>query len=199
MSKHVDYYFATISPFMYLGHDRLVAIAAKHGATIAVKPINLGEVFPVSGGLPLSKRAPQRQAYRLVELERWSDHLDIPLNCQPRFFPVNGDLAASWILAAQEQGLDAAMALTGAIGRAIWAQERDVASESTLFGIAEELRLDAAALARRAATPEILGRYKAYTQEAIERKIFGAPTYIYRDELFWGQDRLDFLDRALAK
>ena len=199
MSKLIDYYFATISPFMYLGHDRLVAIAAKHGATIAVKPINLGEVFPVSGGLPLSKRAPQRQAYRLVELERWSDHLDIPLNCQPRFFPVNGDLAASWILAAQEQGLDAAMALTGAIGRAIWAQERDVASESTLFGIAEELRLDAAALARRAATPEILGRYKALTKEAIERKVFGAPTYIYRDELFWGQDRLDFLDRALAK
>ena len=199
MTKLVDYYFATISPFMYLGHERFAAIAARHGATIAVKPINLGEVFPVSGGLPLSKRAPQRQAYRLVELERWSDHLDIPLNCQPRFFPVNGDLAASWILAAQEQGLDAAMALTGAIGRAIWAQERDVASESTLFGIAEELRLDAAALARRAATPEILGRYKAYTQEAIERKIFGAPTYIYRDELFWGQDRLDFLDRALAK
>ena len=199
MTKLVDYYFATISPFMYLGHERFAAIAAKHGATIAVKPINLGEVFPVSGGLPLSKRAPQRQAYRLVELERWSGHLDIPLHCQPRFFPVNGDLAASWILAAQEQGLDAAMALTGAIGRAIWAQERDVASESTLFGIAEELRLDAAALARRAVTPEILGRYKAYTQEAIERKIFGAPTYIYRDELFWGQDRLDFLDRALAK
>jgi len=199
MSKLIDYYFATISPFMYLGHERFAAIAARHGATIAVKPINFGEVFPVSGGLPLSKRAPQRQAYRLVELERWSRHLDIPLNCQPRFFPVNGDLAASWILAAQEQGTGAAMALTGAIGRAIWAQERDVASESTLVAIAEELRLDPAALAHRAATPEILARYKALTQEAIERKVFGAPTYIYRDELFWGQDRLDFLDRALAK
>jgi 2-hydroxychromene-2-carboxylate isomerase len=199
MTKLVDYYFATTSPFMYLGHERFAAIAAKHGATIAVKPIDLGEVFPVSGGLPLSKRAPQRQAYRLVELERWSDHLDIPLNCQPRFFPVNGNLAASWILAAQERGFEEAMALTGAIGRAIWAQERDVASESTLAGIAEELRLDAAALGRRAATPEILARYRALTQEAIERKVFGAPTYIYREELFWGQDRLDFLDRALAK
>jgi 2-hydroxychromene-2-carboxylate isomerase len=199
MPKVIDYYFATISPFMYLGHQRFAAIAARHGATIAVKPINLGEVFPVSGGLPLSKRAPQRQAYRLVELERWSEHLDIPLNCQPRFFPVNGDLAASWILAAQEQSLDAAMMLTGAIGRAIWAQECDVASESTLFAIAEGLHLDAAALGRRAATPEILARYKALTQEAIERKVFGAPTYIYRNELFWGQDRLDFLDRALAK
>ena len=91
------------------------------------------------------------------------------------------------------------MALTGAIGRAIWAQQLDVSSESTLVGIAQELDLDAAVLGRRAATTEIAERYKALTQEAIERKVFGSPTYIYRDELFWGQDRLDFLDRALAK
>jgi 2-hydroxychromene-2-carboxylate isomerase len=199
MTKLIDYYFATISPFMYLGHERFVAIAAKHGATIAVKPVNFGEIFPVSGGLPLSKRAPQRQAYRLRELARWSDYLGIPLHSQPKFFPVNGDLAAAWILAAQEQDLAQALALTGAVGRAIWVQEHDVASESTLAALAEELHLDAAALGRRAATPDIAARYKALTQEAIARNVFGAPTYIYRDELFWGQDRLDFLDRALAK
>jgi len=199
MTKLVDYYFATISPFMYLGHERFVALARRHGATIAVKPINLGEVFPVSGGLPLSKRAPQRQAYRLVELKRWSEHLKMALNCQPKFFPVNGDLAAYWILAAAEQGLVQVLDLTGAVGRAIWAQERDVSAESTLLAIAGELGLDASALARRAASAEIAARYKALTQEAIERKVFGAPTYVYRDELFWGQDRLDFLDRALAK
>jgi 2-hydroxychromene-2-carboxylate isomerase len=199
MAKLVDYYFATISPFMYLGHERLVALARRHGATIAVKPINFGEVFPVSGGLPLSKRAPQRQAYRLTELQRWSEHLNIPLNRQPKYFPVNGDLAAYWILAAGEQGLARALDLTGAVGRAIWVQERDVASEGTLVAIAGELGLDASALARRAAAAEIADRYKALTQEAIERKVFGAPTYVYRDELFWGQDRLDFLDRALAK
>ena len=199
MTKLIDYYFTPISPFVYLGHNRFVAIARKHGATIAVKAINLGEVFPVSGGLPLSKRAPQRQAYRLVELKRWSDYLDIPINVQPRFFPVNGDLAAAWILAAQEQGVAQALALTGAVGRAIWEQERDVAAESTLMDIASELGLDAVALVRRAATTEIVARYKALTQEAIDRQVFGAPTYIYRDELFWGQDRLDFLDRALAE
>jgi 2-hydroxychromene-2-carboxylate isomerase len=199
MTKLIDYYFATISPFMYLGHERLVALARRHGATIAVKPINFGEVFPVSGGLPLSKRAPQRQAYRLTELQRWSEHLNIPLNRQPKYFPVNGDLAAYWILAAGEQGLARALDLTGAVGRAIWVQERDVASEGTLVAIAGELGLDASALARRAAAAEIADRYKALTQEAIERKVFGAPTYVYRDELFWGQDRLDFLDRALAK
>ena len=199
MTKLIDYYFTPISPFVYLGHNRFVAIARKHGATIAVKAINLGEVFPVSGGLPLSKRAPQRQAYRLVELKRWSDYLDIPINVQPRFFPVNGDLAAAWILAAQEQGVVQALTLTGAVGRAIWEQERDVAAESTLMEIASELRLDAVALARRAGSAEIVARYKALTQEAIDRQVFGAPTYIYRDELFWGQDRLDFLDRALAE
>ena len=199
MTKLVDYYFTPISPFTYLGHDRLVAIARKHGATIAVKAINLGEVFPVSGGLPLSKRAPQRQAYRLLELKRWSDYLDIPIKVQPRFFPVNGDLAAAWILAAQEQGVAQALALTGAVGRAIWEQERDVAAESTLMQIAADVGLDAVALAGRAASAEIVARYKALTQEAIDRQVFGAPTYIYRNELFWGQDRLDFLDRALAE
>ena len=199
MGKIVDYYFATISPFMYLGHERFLAIAGRHGAAIAVKPINLGEVFPVSGGLPLSKRAPQRQAYRLLELERWSEYLGIALNRQPRFFPVNGDRAAYWILAANERDPSQALALTGAVGRAVWREELDVADEATLADIAERLGLDAGKLADRAASEEIIARYKTFTAEAIERKVFGAPTYVYRDELFWGQDRLDFLDRALAK
>jgi 2-hydroxychromene-2-carboxylate isomerase len=199
VTKLLDYYFTPVSPFVYFGHDRFVALARKHGATIAVKAINLGEVFPVSGGLPLSKRAPQRQAYRLVELKRWSEHLNIPINIQPKFFPVNGDLAAGWILAAAEQGIGPALALLGAVGRAIWEQERDVAAESTLRDIASEQGLDAAALGRRAASTDIGARYKALTQEAIARQVFGAPNYVYDDELFWGQDRLDFLTRALAK
>ena len=106
MVHHIDYYFATVSPWMYLGHERFVALARQHGATIAVKPMNLGEVFPVSGGLPLSKRSPQRQAYRLVELKRWSEHLGVPLNLQPKYFPANGDPAACWILAAAELGTE---------------------------------------------------------------------------------------------
>lgn len=199
MDKPIDYYFATISPFMYLGHDRLVALARKHGARIAVKPINLGEVFPVSGGLPLSKRAPQRQAYRLVELKRWADFLNIPLNCRPRFFPVNGDRAAYWILAADEKDPAHALALTGAVGLAVWKEERDISDESVLAAIAESLGLDTAELRERASSHDIVVRYKTLTDEAIERQVFGSPTYVYRDELFWGQDRLDFLDRALAK
>jgi 2-hydroxychromene-2-carboxylate isomerase len=199
LAHAVDYYFATVSPFAYFGHDRFVAIARKHGATVAVKPINLGEIFPVSGGLPLSKRAPQRQAYRLVELSRWARFLGKPIHVQPKFFPVNGDLAAYWILAALELGTTQALTLAGAVGRAIWEQERNIAEAATMEAIATECGLPAAALAARAQTPEIAEKYAALTQEAIARGIFGAPTYVVADELFWGQDRLDFLDRKLAK
>ena len=198
MTRTIDYYFATISPYAYLGHDRFVAIAQKHGATVAVKPINLGEVFPVSGGLPLSKRAPQRQAYRLVELERWAHFLGKPMRIQPQFFPVNGDLAAYWILAAAESGSMQALALAGAVGRAIWEQNRNIADAATMEAIAAERGLPGS-LAQRAQASEIAEKYAALTREAIARGVFGAPTYIVEDELFWGQDRLDFLDRKMAK
>jgi 2-hydroxychromene-2-carboxylate isomerase len=199
MGQAIDYYFATISPFAYLGHDRLVAIAQKRDATIAVKPINLGEVFGVSGGLPLSKRAPQRQAYRLAELRRWSQFLEIPINIEPKFFPVNGDLAAAYILAANELGNAEALALARAVGRAIWQDERNIADAPTMEAIAAECKLPAATLATRARAKDIAEKFTALTQEAIARNVFGAPTYVVEGELFWGQDRLDFLDRKLAK
>jgi 2-hydroxychromene-2-carboxylate isomerase len=199
MPKTIDYFLTPVSPWTYFGHDRLLAIAAKHGATIAPKLVDLFKVFPLSGGLPLPKRAPQRQAYRLMELKRWRDYLGMPINFQPKFGAASGEPGTRWILAAREQGAQPALDLAGAILRARWAEERDIADEATLAAIAAALGLDAKALAARAATPEIAAAYEADTQTAIDRQVFGAPTYIYRDELFWGQDRLDFLDRALAQ
>lgn len=199
MDKTIDYYFTPVSPFTYLGHGRFVAMAAKHGASVAVKPVDYGRIFPASGGLPLKQRAPQRQAYRLVELRRWSSRLGMPLNLQPKFFPVSGELASKWILAAEERGTAEALKLAGACLQAVWVEERNVADAEALGAIAREQGLDASTLAARAANADIAERYDALTQEAIERQVFGAPTFIYRDEPFWGQDRLDFLDRALAK
>ena len=197
--KQIDYFFTPVSPFTYMGHERFVAIAKKHGVGVAVKPVDIGKVFSVSGGLPLKQRAPQRQAYRLFELKRWRQHLGMPLNPQPKFFPVPAELSSKWILAALERGTESGLKLAGAIMRAVWAEERDVSDAATLSAIASEQGFDAAALAARAASDDIAARYEALTQEAIDRQVFGAPTYIYRDEPFWGQDRLDFLDRALAK
>jgi 2-hydroxychromene-2-carboxylate isomerase len=199
MSKVIDYYFTPGSPWSYLGHDRFRALAAEHGATISVKPVDLGKVFPVSGGLPLPKRAPQRQAYRLVELERWRDHLGLPLNLQPKFGAVSGDAACRWILAAAEDSTDPAMALAGAAMRARWAEEKDISDAATLAELARGVGLDPDKLAARAASAEVGARYDALSQEAIDRQVFGAPTYVYEGEPFWGQDRLDFLARKLAK
>ena len=199
MPKVVDYYFTPISPWTYLGHDRFVAIAARHHASINVKPVDFGKVFSASGGLPLKQRAPQRQAYRLAELERWPKFLGIRLNTQPKYFPVSGDLASKWILAALARGTPDALKLCGAFMRAVWVEERNVADAGTLAAIAQEQGLDGKALAAGADAANVAARYESLTQEAIERQVFGAPTYIYRDELFWGQDRLDFLDRELAK
>jgi len=198
--KTIEYYFSPSSPWAYMGHDRLLKIAEKHGAQLEPRPFALGAaIFPISGGLPLPKRAPQRQAYRLFELRRWSEHLGLPLNIHPKYFPVSDDQAASLMIAAAHniEGKDAALRLLGATFRALWAEDRNTSDPNTLIEIAGECQLDGQAL--YAGQDEARRFYDQCTKQAIERQVFGAPWYVYQDEPFWGQDRLDFLDRALAK
>ena len=196
--KTVRYFFTPSSPWTYLGHDRFVAMAKRHGARVLLRPCDLGRVFPVSGGLPLPKRAPQRQAYRLHELARWREHLGVPLNIHPKHFPVPADHAARTIVAADlAAGTDAALRLAGALMRACWAEDRDIADAATVAAIVGEQGLDAGALGAKA--DEAARLYDAYTDEAIERQVFGAPFYVIGDEPFCGQDRLEFVERALAK
>jgi carboxymethylenebutenolidase len=199
MVKTVDYYFSPISPWTYLGHARFADMAQRHGAVIKVKPVDFGKVFPVSGGLPLAKRAPQRQAYRLVELKRFRDHLKLPLTLQPKYFPAPADLAAHYIVAAgRSGGSTAAMRLAGAALRACWAEERDLADAETLNALCREQGMDAAALAAAAQSDAVKAEYEGNTQEAVARNVFGAPSYVVDGEIFWGQDRLEFVERALA-
>jgi 2-hydroxychromene-2-carboxylate isomerase len=192
MAEKIDYYLTPTSPWTYLGHARFAQIAARRGAAVMVKPVDYGVIFPQSGGLPLAKRAPQRQAYRLQELARWRDHLGVPLNIHPKFFPADPAPAACLICAVPA---DKRMAMAGDFLRAVWAEEKNIADAAVVAEIAARHGIaDAAgAVARGKAI------YESNTQEALARQVFGAPTYAYRDELFWGQDRLDFLDRALAK
>lgn len=197
MRRTVDYYFVPQSPWAYLGHERFAALLRDTGAAVRVLPMDLGKIFPLSGGLPLQKRAPQRQAYRLLELRRFSEALDIPIHPEPRFFPVAGDPAARLITAvALHDGDEAAMRLTGAVLAAVWAQQRDIADDATLAALLAESGLDAARLGQ-SRQPEVQARYDGQTQAAIELNVFGAPSYVIDGELFWGQDRLDFVARQL--
>jgi 2-hydroxychromene-2-carboxylate isomerase len=199
MSKTITYYLTPQSPWTYLGHARLVDLAQQHGAVIDIKPVDLGRVFSVSGGLPLAKRAPQRQAYRLLELARWAAHLQLPMNVQPKFFPVQPDLASRLIIAARTGlGADVALTLTGAIMRALWADEKNIADEATLVQIASLCGVDGAMLLKAAATAGVQDQLEKNTDDAIAANVFGSPWYVVDGEAFWGQDRLDFVERALA-
>ena len=199
MSHSVDYYFAPQSPWAYLGHQRFQNILQKSGASVRVMPIDLGgKVFPISGGLPLGQRAPQRQAYRLTELARFSKWLGAPMHLKPTFFPVSGDDAAKLIIAVDiTAGANAAMAITGAILSAVWSQQRNIADEKTLVELLKEQNLPASCL-EQAYSQAAQERYETYTQMAIDTGVFGAPSYVLNGEIFWGQDRLDFVERVLA-
>lgn len=197
MPQHADYYFSPQSPWTYLGHARFSRMLAETGTTVRLRPVDLGQVFPVSGGLPLGKRAPQRQAYRLVELKRFSEYLGVPLNLHPKFFPVASDDASRLILAVEAgDGADAAMRLAGAIFAAVWVHEGNIADGATLAALLAQQGLPPARLeeSRGRAVRE---RYEGNTQAAIDAGVFGAPSYVIGGEIFWGQDRLDFAERKL--
>ncbi|MES2977420.1 MAG: 2-hydroxychromene-2-carboxylate isomerase [Pseudomonadota bacterium] len=198
MTSTIDYYFTPQSPWTYLGHARFSEIAREAGATVRVLPVDMGAVFAISGGLPLGKRAPQRQAYRLVELERFSRSLKVPLNLQPRHFPVVGDAASRLIIAADQQGgSDLSMRLAGKIFAAVWAGERNIADAAELAALAAEAGADPACVAD-AQQESVQQRYEANTRQAIDAGVFGAPSYVVDGEMFWGQDRLEFVREKLA-
>jgi 2-hydroxychromene-2-carboxylate isomerase len=195
--KSVHYFFTPVSPWTYMGHARFVQMAEQHGARILLRPVDLGRVFPVSGGLPLAKRAAQRQTYRLKELARWREFRGVPLNIHPKFFPAPADDAARLIIAADlALGTAAGLKLAEAIMRAVWAEERNIGDAQTRAAIVAEQGLDAAALA--AVADQAATAFDAYTEEAIAAQVFGAPWYLVEGEPFWGQDRLEFVERALA-
>ena len=200
MSLTCDYFVAPQSPYVYMGHARFVELARRYDVQIQLKPMDLGKIFAGSGGLPLAKRTPQRQAYRLVELARWSKHLGVPLNLQPKFFPVAGDPAARLIVATQlAHGTDTALDLLAGISRALWTEERNIADEATLQAIAEHLTLDGKALLAASNGASVQATYDAHTDEAASVGAFGAPWFVFEGQPYWGQDRLDFLERAFAE
>ncbi|MBW4093357.1 MAG: 2-hydroxychromene-2-carboxylate isomerase [Proteobacteria bacterium] len=199
MGLHIDYYASLNSPWTHLGADRIAALAATHGASMRIYPVDFGTIFPASGGLPLPKRAPQRQAYRLMELERWRRRLGLPIHIRPKFFPASELPAASCVIAVRETIGDApAIALAHRVLRALWQEEKDTGDVATLAGLIAEVGLDADAVLKLGADPQWAERRAADTRAALDRGVFGAPSYVIGEEIFWGQDRLDFVAERLA-
>jgi 2-hydroxychromene-2-carboxylate isomerase len=173
-------------------------MAKKYNATIHLKPADLVKVFSVSGGIPVSQRPPQRQAYRLAELQRWSKFLNIPMTLHPKFFPISGEPGAKLIIAAlQTHGTDKALELAHALGHAVWEDEKNITDEPTLIAIADHLGMHGAELFKQSTGDAVAAEFAKNTEEAIAANVFGAPWYSVDGEGFWGQDRLEFVERAL--
>lgn len=193
----IDYCFSVASPWAYLGSARFIDMVERYGVHVNVLPLDYTRVFASTGGLLYEQRAPQRRAYRQVELARWSAHLGIPLTLEPRFYPADRH-PASYLLIAARVEPRRALSLSHAILRTIWCDNGDIADWDTLQSLCDEVGLDGRELVASAQQPEVAARYERDTDAAISVGVFGAPSYLIEGEIFWGQDRLPFVERRIA-
>lgn len=196
MSQKIDYYFTSLSPFTYLGHNTLLQTSADAKAEICFKPVKLGQVFGESGAKPLPERPKCRLEYRLVELTRWAKKRELAINLKPAHFPTDPGLADRCVIALQEAGENAG-AFLGQVLAACWAEEKNIADEAVLRELLTILKFNADDVIQQAQSEAVETIYNANTADAIEQGVLGAPSYLLNGEQFWGQDRLELLADTL--
>jgi 2-hydroxychromene-2-carboxylate isomerase len=196
MSRTIQYYFSMLSPWAYIGHRLFREVVAAHDVKVVHKPMVLGELFAETGGLPLLKRHPSRQKYRMMELQRWRDKRGLDFKLQPRHWPFNGRPADLFVIAAIEEGHDPDPFIRLAFP-AVWEEERDLADPATIKELGDRGGLPSDTLLARASDPAISAIYEQNRQDAIAAGVFGAPAYVLDGEVFWGQDRIELLADAL--
>jgi 2-hydroxychromene-2-carboxylate isomerase len=196
MPRQVDYYFSFQSPWAYVGHKLFRDLVATHDLKVNHKPVVLVDLFSETGGLPLMRRHPVRQRYRMVELQRWRDKRGLKFHLQPANWPFNARLADGVVIAAVEAGYDPDPYLRRAFP-AVWEHELDLADAATLVKLADAAGLPGKKLVERSASDEIGAVYEQNRQDALAADVFGSPAYVLGGEVFWGQDRIELLADAL--
>jgi 2-hydroxychromene-2-carboxylate isomerase len=197
MQRKIDYYFSMVSPWAYIGHAVFSDVARAHNCAVVYRPVSLGELFSDTGGLPLAKRHPLRQKYRLIELQRWRERRKLPLHLKPAHWPFDVTLADCTVIAMIEAGHDPDAFLRRAFP-AVWEEQRDLGDAATLAAIADKVGLPGAEIVARASDPHIMTIYEKNRDDAMDTGVFGSPAYVLDGEVFWGQDRIEFLADALA-
>ena len=197
MAAQIDYYFTASSPWVYLGHAAIRAVAARHGARLNPKPVVLGGVWQVSGGVPLAQRTPTRQRYRLLELQRYAELRGLPIVYRPKFAPLDAslaDLCIAAILLERRDPLD----FMGSLLSAFWVEDRNIGDEAVIAALLAQAGFDPAEVIAAARSDEAASLRKENTGQAIAADAIGVPAYVLNGEVFWGQDRIELIDRALS-
>lgn len=196
MSREIDYYFSLTSPWAYIGHKVFRDVVSAYDLKVNHKPVLLGELFSETGGLPLGKRHPVRQRYRIVELQRWRDKRGLEFHLHPAHWPYNGRLADGMVIAAVEAGLDPNAFLSAGYA-AVWEGQRDLGNPDVLVELADTSGLPGKTLLERSPSEQITAALEQNRQAAIAVDAFGSPAYVLDGEVFWGQDRIELLADAL--
>ncbi len=196
MSRKIVYFFSLQSPWAYIGHGPFRELVARFDLSVIHKPVMLAELFSETGGLPLAKRHPVRQRYRMVELQRWRDRRGLDFHLKPKHWPFNARLADGAVIAAIEAGLDPDGFL-GLAYAAVWEGERNLGDAQTVRDLLDQAGLPGADLVGRAESDDIATIYEQNRQDALAADVFGSPAYVLDGEVFWGQDRIELLSDAL--
>src|ERR1700684_244336 len=196
MPRQIDYYFSFQSPWAYIGHKAFREVARTYDLKVNHKPLVLVDLFSETGGLPLPKRHPVRQRYRMVELQRWRDKRGLTFHLQPANWPFNARLADGVVIAAIEAGHDPDRFLRRAYA-AVWEDQLNLADPATLAQLADDTGLSGKRLVERAGSEAIGAAYEQNRQDALAADVFGSPVYVLDGEVFWGQDRIELLAGAL--
>lgn len=196
MSRTIAYFFSLASPWSFLGHAPFMEVVARHGASVEHVPVNLGPVFAETGGLPLAKRAPARQRYRMMELQRWRVKRGVDFHLNPAFWPFDPSTADRAVIAALGHG--GVETLLPRLYSAVWQRQENLGDPAELARIIDEAGLPGADIVAQAQGEATAAIYEANRARALAAGMFGAPSYVLDGEVFWGQDRIDLLDDALA-
>jgi 2-hydroxychromene-2-carboxylate isomerase len=196
MARQIDYYYSANSPWAYIGHAAFEELVKSHGCQAVYKPVFLGELFSETGGLPLPKRHPARQRYRMMELQRWREKRGLNFNLQPQHWPFDPKLCDGVVIAAIEAGLNPEPFMR-LMFRGVWEDQLNLGDAVTIAALADKAGLPGEKLVARAPSAEVAARYEQNRQDAIAVGVFGAPGYVLDGEVFWGQDRIELLGDAL--
>jgi len=197
MAKEIDYYYTSTSPFTWFGHKAICSVAEKHGKKLNYKPVNLMEVWKTSGAVPPPQRPPMRQRYRLLELQRVAHYRGLTVIPQPASFPANPERADLCCIVLSQRGDDPGDFLFS-VGEALWSQDRQIADESILVELLTSAGFDGEDVVAASKGAEFAEARHSNSQDAIALDVIGAPSYVYEEEVFWGQDRVDYLDSMIS-
>jgi len=196
MPRQVDYYFSFQSPWAYIGYQPFREVVSAYGLNVNYKPVLLVDLFAETGGLPLPKRHPVRQRYRMAELQRWRDRRGLNFHLQPAHSRFNARLADGVVIAAVETGHDPDHFLWRAF-RGVWEDQLNLADPATLVEMADDSGLPGKQLVERSGSDEIGAAYEQNRRDALAADVFGSPSHVLDGEVFWGQDRIELLADAL--